>query len=42
MNYSEIIMKCPMCGKDFKRAELNIWGRRFCPHCTFDLGVKLE
>ena len=35
-------MKCPLCKKKFERAECNIWGKRFCPYCNFDLGVDIE
>jgi len=33
-------MKCPLCKKEFERAEINIWGKRFCPYCSFDLSLE--
>jgi len=35
-------LKCPVCNKEFDRAVINIWGRRFCPYCNFDLGVDIK
>jgi DNA-directed RNA polymerase subunit RPC12/RpoP len=33
-------MKYSLCGKEFERAELNIWGKRFCPYCSYDLSLE--
>lgn len=33
-------MKCPICKKEFERAELNIWGKRLCPYCHYDLNLE--
>jgi hypothetical protein len=34
-------MECPMCKKEFERADYNIWGKRFCPYCFFDLSLEI-
>ena len=26
--------------KEFERAELNVWGKRFCPYCSYDLSLE--